>query len=173
MSEAADVTTDQANDATATDGADLPEVKIEGEFDADRAARTIAQQRKVEAELRAELKAYRDAQKAAEDAEKTEVQRLAEAKAALENELNGMKRSQAVSEALRGAGLDLELSEFVTADEPEAIAQQVAKLAQTIGRTPVTPAERRVPAPGVDSTPAPVNTNDDVTAALEAYRARR
>jgi len=85
-----DVTVDEVED-TDLDGEDL---ELDGDYDPDRAKRTIAAQRKAEKELKAKLseanktlKAYKEAEAKAADAKKSELQKLTEKSEKLQAQL--------------------------------------------------------------------------------------
>jgi len=94
------------------------------DFDAARAWQTITAQRTAEAELKAKLATLEQAEQARSDADKSELDKaIARAERA-----EALAKSKAREAILAKADLPDELHAFITADDEDGIAAQVAKL---------------------------------------------
>lgn len=132
----------QPTDPTATDPTTDPStgsagsVEFDGEFDAERAKRKIAAMAEDKAKLQERLAKFeREAQERA-DAEKSELQKAIERaeraeKAAAEHTKAEMKRT-----ALKAAGLDDDMADFIHGDTAEELAARAKALAERLGTKP-------------------------------------
>lgn len=102
------------------------------DFDPARAWKTIQTQRESEAELKKKLADYQKREKEAEDAKKSEAEKLAEALESAKADAVAARRELAVSRAILKHSLPEGFEEFLTATDPEAIEKQAEKLAEKL-----------------------------------------
>lgn len=156
---------------------DAPEAAPWGDdFDKDRAWKTITTQRAEAKALRAELAEFQAAKKAAEDASKTEAEKLAERTTAAESDLAASRREVWALRAAVKHALPDDLADFLTGDTEEAVMKQAERLAgfTTKGDDKPTPADGLPTKPVPDLKPGDKGIDDtgpfDPLAAAEAAR---
>jgi hypothetical protein len=141
------------------------------DFDPERAWSTITAQREAEKQLRAELAKFQKAQKEAEDASKSDTERLAEQVASRESELGATRRELWSLRAIAKHNIPADLAEFLTGDSEEAVMERAKRLAEKIKSTaPAAPSSRPTPrlAPGDNADDA--SAGFDAAAVVEAAR---
>ncbi|GAA2609575.1 hypothetical protein SMC26_39415 [Actinomadura fulvescens] len=166
--------------ATAAPTEDGP--KWDGEFDAGRAARLIANLREESKGYKSELAEVKAKLAEREQAEMSEAEKLAQRATQAESELAKVRRDLAVNAAIRKHGLSENAAELLTGETAEEIDARAEKLAALIpAKTDAdTPLPATLPIPGNGADPAAVSqlTREDVermspAQVMEAYRAGR
>lgn len=152
--ESADAGTPAASETAATTDDAAP--TWDGEFDADRAARLVANLRSEKAALKSELAEVKKALSEKEEASTAELQRLLERSEKAERELNELRTKSLISAQLREHGLPEDLAEFVPGGTEEEIVSRVAKLAEKFGPKPLAgkPRAKLVPGEGGEVKPS-------------------
>lgn len=147
------------------------------DFDPSRAWQTITRQREEEKALRARLSEFEKAQKAREDAEKSESERMSEALETARREAAEARREVLVSRAAVKHSLPEKVLAFITGTTAEEVEEQAATLAEMLGAG-VKPPAAEVPGkprpalkPGQGGGDGPAEIDPDAVA--ERIRSRR
>lgn len=158
--------------------------KWDGDFDADRAARLVANLRAEVADYKTKFSAANEKITAFEQAQMTDIEKASKRAEDAETALREMTRRAAVADALRKHGLSDDDAEWLTGDTAEEIDARAARVAERMGSKP-TPGKSAgvpptLPIPGNGGEPAGTNqlTLEEFNALsprarMEAYRAGR
>jgi hypothetical protein len=157
--------------------------KWDGEFDAERAAKLIANLRDEAKGYKSQLSEVQTKLSQHEQAQMTELEKAVQRATSAETELSKVRREKAVSEALRDHGLPKSAARFIsgeTAEEITEAAKAFAELSNAAAPPEGDTLPPTLPIPGNGSDPSAVRqlTREEAeklppAQLLEAYRAGR